>query len=178
MGTLDTKLVELVSPGRRDNPGNVKRVEFILTEENYEDLFPRHHPSYTYRRLLQAIAKFPAICAYMGREDRSDAVCRKTLATMFAHFTQVQCTTAACRSGTEKCPAGRQAGLIIAVLRIFTAVHFLHPTVFCPRLPAGRRAAGVKDNVVFIFSILGMVMRRRLEPTTRVTRSTKSGGRD
>ena len=62
--TLDTKLVERVAPGNTDNPDNVKRVEFILSQENYEDLFPRHHPSYTYRRLLQAIAKFPAICSY------------------------------------------------------------------------------------------------------------------
>ena len=86
--TLDTKLVERVAPGNADNPDNVKRVEFILSEENYEDLFPRHHPSYTYRRLLQAIAKFPAVCSYVGREEESDAICRKTLATMFAHFTQ------------------------------------------------------------------------------------------
>ena len=57
--TLDSKLVEKVKPGENDNPDNVKRVEFILSEENYEDLFPRRHPSYTYRRLLQAIAKFP-----------------------------------------------------------------------------------------------------------------------
>jgi len=86
--TLDTKIVEKVEAKNPKNPGNVKRVEFILSEENYEDLFPRRHPSYTYKRLLQAIAKFPAICAYVGREDQSDAICRKTLATMFAHFTQ------------------------------------------------------------------------------------------
>ena len=86
--TLHTDLVEKVRPGSTDNPDNVKRVEFILSEENYEDLFPRRHPSYTYRRLLQAIAKFPAICAYVGKEETSDAICRKTLATMFAHFTQ------------------------------------------------------------------------------------------
>ena len=86
--TLDTKQVERVAPGSEDNPDNVKRVEFILSEDNYEDLFPRRHPSYTYRRLLQAIAKFPAICAYVGREEASDAVCRRTLATMFAHFAQ------------------------------------------------------------------------------------------
>jgi len=86
--TLDTKIVEKVGAKDPSNPENVKRVEFILSEENYEDLFPRRHPSYTYKRLLQAIAKFPAICSYVGREDQSDAICRKTLATMFAHFTQ------------------------------------------------------------------------------------------
>jgi len=86
--TLDTKVVEGVIPGSSTNPDNVKRVEFILSEENYEDLFPRRHPSYTYRRLLQAIAKFPAICSYIRNEENSDTICRKTLATMFAHFTQ------------------------------------------------------------------------------------------
>ena len=37
---------------------------------------------------LQAIGKFPAICGYQGSESRSDDVCRRTLATMFAHFAQ------------------------------------------------------------------------------------------
>ena len=140
MRTLDTKLVELVSPGRRDNPGNVKRVEFILTEENYEDLFPRHHPSYTYRRLLQAIAKFPAICAYMGREDRSDAVCRKTLATMFAHFTQVQCSTAAVGPVLRNVLLAGRPGLLLqfcafSLLYIFYTQQFSAPGC---QLGAGR----------------------------------------
>ena len=51
--TLDNDEVEKISPNRKDNPDNVKRVEFILNEENFEDLFPRRHRSYTYRRLLQ-----------------------------------------------------------------------------------------------------------------------------
>ena len=34
--TLDTKVVEGVIPGSSTNPDNVKRVEFILSEENYE----------------------------------------------------------------------------------------------------------------------------------------------
>jgi len=86
--TLDTDLVEKIEPGSPTNPDNVQRVEFILSQENYEDLFPRRHNSYTYKRLLQAIGKFPAICSYVGREEDSDRICRKTLATMFAHFTQ------------------------------------------------------------------------------------------
>ena len=28
------------------------------------------------------------MCGYVGKEDKSDAICRKTLATMFAHFAQ------------------------------------------------------------------------------------------
>jgi len=86
--TLDTSEVEKIEPGSPSNPDNVQRVEFILSEDNFEDLFPRRHSTYTYRRLLQAIGKFPAICNYNESEDKSDKVCRKTLATMFAHFTQ------------------------------------------------------------------------------------------
>ena len=51
--TLDTDEVEEIIPKRKENPDNVKRVEFILSEENYEELFPRRHPSYTYTRFIQ-----------------------------------------------------------------------------------------------------------------------------
>ena len=102
VSTLDNDIVEEIRPGRRENPDNVRRVEFIVTEENFNDLFPRRNKAYTYRRLLQvskmeceimtkvlqAIGKFPAVCGYVGKEDKSDAICRKTLATMFAHFAQ------------------------------------------------------------------------------------------
>ena len=102
--TLDNDEVDLIRPRRTENPDNVKRVEFILSEENFDDLFPRRHSSYTYTRLLQvsrnvvmvgcivpclqAIGKFPAICGYQGSETKSDDICRRTLATMFAHFAQ------------------------------------------------------------------------------------------
>ena len=95
MSTLDNEIVEEIRPGRRENPDNVRRVEFIVTEENFNDLFPRRNKAYTYRRLLQvakmeceiitkvlqAIGKFPAVCGYVGKEDKSDAICRKTLET-------------------------------------------------------------------------------------------------
>ena len=53
VSTLDNDVVEEIRAGRKENPDNVRRVEFIVTEENFEDLFPRRHKSYTYRRLLQ-----------------------------------------------------------------------------------------------------------------------------
>ena len=68
--TLDNDEVEKIAPKRKGNPDNVRRVEFILSEDNFEDLFPRRHRSYTYTRLLQAIGKFPAICGYQRSEDR------------------------------------------------------------------------------------------------------------
>ena len=51
--TLDTDEVEKIKPKRKENPDNVKRVEFILSEDNYDELFPRRHPSYTYTRFIQ-----------------------------------------------------------------------------------------------------------------------------
>ena len=51
--TLDTNEVEKIKPKRKENPDNVKRVEFILSEDNYEELFPRRHTSYTYTRFIQ-----------------------------------------------------------------------------------------------------------------------------
>ena len=53
VSTLDNDIVEEIRPGRRENPDNVRRVEFIVTEENFNDLFPRRNKAYTYRRLLQ-----------------------------------------------------------------------------------------------------------------------------
>ena len=68
MRTLDNDEVDLIAPLRRDNPENVKRVEFILSEENFDDLFPRRHSSYTYTRLLQVRSLWsdcvsPPLCA-------------------------------------------------------------------------------------------------------------------
>ena len=100
MSTLDNDIVEEIRPGRRENPDNVRRVEFIVTEENFNDLFPRRNKAYTYRRLLQvskmeckimtkvlqAIGKFPAVCGYVGKEDKSDAICRKTQVFFFINM--------------------------------------------------------------------------------------------
>jgi len=38
VSTLDNDVVEEIRPGRRENPDNVRRVEFIVTEENFNDL--------------------------------------------------------------------------------------------------------------------------------------------
>ena len=39
-------------------------------------------------RFLQAVGKFPAVCAEYTDGRNSEDICRRTLATMFAHFTQ------------------------------------------------------------------------------------------
>ena len=68
-------------PGRRDNPANVRTVEQLLPAAQFAELFPRAAAAYTYTNFLKAVAKFPSVCPELG-------LCRKTLATMFAHFEQ------------------------------------------------------------------------------------------
>jgi len=73
--------VEKVSPGRESNPSNVKVVESLLSQEIFTNLFPKADAAYTYTNFLKAVAKFPTLCTSVN-------VCKKILATMFAHFEQ------------------------------------------------------------------------------------------
>jgi len=86
--TLDNALVEQIEPGRAENPENVKRVESMLDEAKFEYIFPQRAPEYTYRGFLQAVGKFPAFCGDYTDGRDAEGICRKSLATMFAHFTQ------------------------------------------------------------------------------------------
>lgn len=86
--TLDNAAVEAVQAGRAANPDNVRRIESIFSNAQFEFVFSKRAPEYTYRGLLQALAKFPAVCASYATPAQSDAICRKTLATMVAHFAQ------------------------------------------------------------------------------------------
>ncbi|NRB41231.1 MAG: hypothetical protein HRU20_22625 [Pseudomonadales bacterium] len=86
--TRDNELVEAVRPLNADNPVNVKRVEAILASSDWQYLFPRRAQEYSYTKFLQAIAKFPAFCADYDDGRDAESICRKALATMFAHFTQ------------------------------------------------------------------------------------------
>ncbi|WP_318481138.1 chitinase [Photobacterium leiognathi] len=86
--TLDNASVEAVLPLRAANPENVKRAESIVDEALWEFLFPIRNPAYTYNRFLQAIAKFPAFCRTYTDGRDSLAICKRSLATMFAHFVQ------------------------------------------------------------------------------------------
>lgn len=72
---------------------NVKRVEKLLKDHNFMDLFSAPHSSYTYTGFLQAVGKFPKFC---GETDLSmvkselkysvDQTCLRELATFFAHI--------------------------------------------------------------------------------------------
>jgi len=88
ISTIESSEVDEIAPGNAANPANVARVEGIMTEAQYDYLFPVRDPAYTYRRFLQAIGKFPAVCADYSDGRDADEICRRALATMFAHFTQ------------------------------------------------------------------------------------------
>ncbi|EKO3563400.1 chitinase [Vibrio fluvialis] len=86
--TIDNETVNAIKPLSPDNPENVRRVESIVSDADWEFMFPKRAQEYTYRHFLQAVGKFPSFCGtYIDGRD-SDEICRKSLATMFAHFTQ------------------------------------------------------------------------------------------
>ncbi|QNM98961.1 hypothetical protein H9L41_13885 [Chitinimonas koreensis] len=80
--------VNAVVAGRTANPDNVKRVERVLGQAKFDQLFPVRHVNYTYTNFLRGIAKFPAYCDNYSDGRDADAICRKLLATSFAHFVQ------------------------------------------------------------------------------------------
>ncbi len=86
--TRNNTVVEAVRPNAITNPDNVKRVEGILSQAQWDETFPMAHSAYSYQKLLQSVAKFSGFCANYEDGRDSDDICRKSLATMFAHFTQ------------------------------------------------------------------------------------------
>ncbi|MBW8183496.1 chitinase [Shewanella nanhaiensis] len=88
IATRDNAIVDAIIPLSPNNPDNVKRLESVLSETQFEFIFPVRAAEYTYQGLLQAAAKFPALCGSYTDNRDADAICRKSLATMFAHFAQ------------------------------------------------------------------------------------------
>ena len=86
--TLDNETVEAIQVNAANNPQNVKRVERIVNDAAWNEVFPQRDAKYTYLNFLKAIGKYPAFCGTYSDGRDSDAICRKSLATMFAHFTQ------------------------------------------------------------------------------------------
>ncbi len=86
--TLDNDAVERIAPKAATNPDNVKRAERIVSENDWNYMFSMRAPEYTYTNFLKAIGKFPGFCKSYNDGRDADAICRKALATMFAHFTQ------------------------------------------------------------------------------------------
>ena len=69
---------------------NVQRVERILGKEGWNFLFPYRKSIYSYSGFLKAVAKYPKFCDEKAPTVTLslDDVCRKELATMFAHYAQ------------------------------------------------------------------------------------------
>ncbi|TDF42440.1 hypothetical protein EYS14_06390 [Alteromonadaceae bacterium M269] len=86
--TLDNDTVDAITVLSSTNPDNVKRVESILSSSDWDHLFPQRNSAYTYLNFLKGIGKFPAFCGDYNDGRNADQICRKSLATMFAHFTQ------------------------------------------------------------------------------------------
>ena len=86
--TIENDLVEQVAPGLPTNPSNVQRVEMLMSDEDFEFLFPERAPEYSYLKFLQAVAKFPAYCGDYDDGRDAEQICRVSLATTFAHFAQ------------------------------------------------------------------------------------------
>ncbi len=80
--------VEAIVPGRSANPENVRRVERLLPASQWQQHFADTNPAYSYGKFLQAVGKFSGFCRDFTDGRQPDEICRKALATMFAHFTQ------------------------------------------------------------------------------------------
>ncbi len=88
IATISNDLVELISPLNPSNPSNVKRLEAVVSASDWEFLFPNRTPEYTYENFLKAVGKFPAFCGDYDDGRDAEQICKTSLATMFAHFTQ------------------------------------------------------------------------------------------
>ncbi|WP_440057042.1 chitinase (plasmid) [Pseudoalteromonas sp. T1lg65] len=86
--TTDNAIVEAIAPGLAANPENVKRAERVFGQQEWNFLTQMAAPEYTYTRFLKAIGKFPAFCGTYTDGRDSDAICKRSIVTAFAHFAQ------------------------------------------------------------------------------------------
>ena len=88
LATRPNSVVEAIVARAPGNPDNVKRVERVFTESDWEFLTQMAAPEYTYERFLRAVGKFPAFCGDYTDGRNADAICKKSIVTAFAHFAQ------------------------------------------------------------------------------------------
>ncbi|WP_072054572.1 chitinase [Aliivibrio fischeri] len=86
--TRPNSVVEAIDAGVPTNPDNVKRVERVFPQSEWFFLTQMAAPEYTYTRFLRAIGKFPAFCGDYTDGRDADAICKKSIVTAFAHFSQ------------------------------------------------------------------------------------------
>jgi hypothetical protein len=99
---LPLNLIDQIAPKSSTNPENVKRVESFISKAVWSQFFPMTNKStkegepeglkiYTYTNFLKAVGAFPAFCGDYKNHPKltnvdADAVCKKLLATIFAHM--------------------------------------------------------------------------------------------
>ncbi|WP_336989394.1 chitinase, partial [Aeromonas hydrophila] len=88
LATRPNTIVDAIKPRAASNPDNVKRVERVFTESDWDYLTQMAAPEYTYERFLRAVGKFPAFCGEYTDGRDADAICKKSIITAFAHFAQ------------------------------------------------------------------------------------------
>ncbi len=86
--TTNNDVVDAIIPSALTNPDNVKRAERVFPEAEWHFLTQMAAAEYTYTRFLQAIGKFPAFCGEYTDGRDSDAICKRSIVTAFAHFSQ------------------------------------------------------------------------------------------
>ncbi|MDD1794861.1 DUF5011 domain-containing protein [Enterovibrio sp. ZSDZ42] len=86
--TESNAVVDAIDSGLASNPDNVKRAERVFTSSDWQFLTQMAAPEYTYTRFLKAIGKFPAFCGDYTDGRDADAICKKSIITAFAHFSQ------------------------------------------------------------------------------------------
>ncbi|WMN61807.1 chitinase (plasmid) [Pseudoalteromonas xiamenensis] len=86
--TASNVVVDQITIGASTNPANVKRVERVFGQVEWDFLTQMAAPEYTYERFLKAVGKFPAFCGDYTDGRNADAICKKSIVTAFAHFSQ------------------------------------------------------------------------------------------
>jgi hypothetical protein len=66
---------------------NVQRIQRLLTQSQWNQLFPQALTVYTYDGFLKAAAKYPMFCNEYPDPNQLDWACKRELATFFAHTT-------------------------------------------------------------------------------------------
>ena len=61
---------------------NVQMVKSVLSEDQWDYLFPMANEIYDYDSFLMAVGKFPKFCG-----DGDEKLCKRELSTIFAHMT-------------------------------------------------------------------------------------------
>lgn len=76
LATRSNTIVDAIKPRAASNPDNVKRVERVFTESDWDYLTQMAAPEYTYERFLRAVGKFPAFCGEYTDGRDADAICK------------------------------------------------------------------------------------------------------